>query len=182
MYTTEDTYHAKKAYAKRNKSNYIVEVMNHYNLPLCIDGWDKSRGVCFNNGGYANNAIGWGGRGEQGKSNAEYLVDDYDSRKIILQPLRDIGKGEQIYAWYGQLYWCDPKNPVELMAKATITYSVDIETSTGAPDSQGAWQNLPAAILYKFREILRQRGHQNRQPTTQNHPQNNLRDEYSKPR
>ena len=36
----------KKAYAKQNRSNYIVEAMNHYYLPLCIDGWDKSRGVC----------------------------------------------------------------------------------------------------------------------------------------
>ena len=29
----------KKAYAKKQKSNYIVEVANHYDLPLCIDGW-----------------------------------------------------------------------------------------------------------------------------------------------
>ena len=49
----------RKAYAKNNKSNYIVEVMNHYDLRLCIDGWDKSRGVCFNKGGHANDAIGW---------------------------------------------------------------------------------------------------------------------------
>ena len=117
----------KKAYAKQNKSNYIVEVMNHYKLPLCIDGWDETRGICFNKGGYANDAIGW--EGEQGRWNAEFIVDDYDSSKIILRPLRDIAKGEQIYAWYGPQYWCDPQHPVELMAKAIITYGVDIETS-----------------------------------------------------
>ena len=36
-------YHRKKisrmkAYAKQNKFNYIVEAINHYRLPLCIDG------------------------------------------------------------------------------------------------------------------------------------------------
>ena len=147
----------KKAYAKQNKSNYIVEVMNHYRLPLCIDGWDETRGICFNKGGYANDAIGW--EGEQGRWNAEFIVDDYDSSKIILRPLRDIAKGEQIYAWYGPQYWCNPQHPVELMAKAIITYGVNIETSTGAPGSQGAWRKLPAAILYKLREILRQLGY-----------------------
>ena len=45
------------------------------------------------------------------------------------------------------------------MAKAIIIYGVDIETSPGALDSQGAWQKMPVAILYKFREILRQRGY-----------------------
>ena len=53
-----------------------------------------------------------------------------------MRPLRDIMKGEQIYAWYGPLYWCDQQHPVELMAKAIITYGINIETSSGAPDSQ----------------------------------------------
>ena len=55
----------KKAYAKQNKSNYIVEVMNHYKLPLCIVGWDETRGICYNKSGYAKDAIGW--EGEQGR-------------------------------------------------------------------------------------------------------------------
>ena len=41
----------KNSYDKRNKSTYIVEVINHYDLLLCIDGWDEFRGVCFNKGG-----------------------------------------------------------------------------------------------------------------------------------
>ena len=48
----------KKSYAKSQKSNYIVEVANHYKLPLCTDGWDETKGKCFNKGGYANDAIG----------------------------------------------------------------------------------------------------------------------------
>ena len=32
-----------KAYAKTQQSNYIVEVTDHYKLPLCIDGWDAKR-------------------------------------------------------------------------------------------------------------------------------------------
>ena len=30
----------KYAYAKTQLSHYIVEVTDHYKLPLCIDGWD----------------------------------------------------------------------------------------------------------------------------------------------
>ena len=78
---------------------------------------------------------------------------------IVLRPLRDIAKVEQIFAWYGQQYWCDPQHPVELMAKAIITYGVNIETSTGALGSHGAWRKLPAATLYRLKEILRQRGY-----------------------
>ena len=37
MYTTEDTYHAEKLTPSK-KTNNTVEVMNHYDLPLCIDG------------------------------------------------------------------------------------------------------------------------------------------------
>ena len=93
----------KNAYATQNKSNYIVEVMNHYKLPLCIDGWDETRGICYNKSGYANDAIGW--EGEEGRWKTEFIVEDYDSSKIILRPLRDIAKGEPIYAWYGPPYW-----------------------------------------------------------------------------
>ena len=82
-------------------------------------------------------------------------MDGYDSSKIILRPLRDIVKGEQIYAWYGPQHWCDPQHPVELMAKAIITHGIDIETSTGAPDSQGGWRKLPAATRYKLKALLR---------------------------
>ena len=87
--------------------------MNDYDLRLGIDGWDKTSRKNYNKGGYANDAIGW--EGEQGRWNAELIVDDYDCSKIILRPLRDIAKGEQIYAWYGPQYWCDPQYPVELM-------------------------------------------------------------------
>ena len=55
----------KKAYAKTQQSNYIVEVANHYKLPLCIDGWDNTRMVCYNKGGFAKDAIDW--EGAQGK-------------------------------------------------------------------------------------------------------------------
>ena len=58
----------KKAYAKHNTWNYIIEVLDHYDLPLSIDGCDESRGVCYNNGGYANNTIGW--EGDQGRWSA----------------------------------------------------------------------------------------------------------------
>ena len=66
-------YHGKhisrrKAYFKKNESNYIVELINHY-----------GRGVCFNKSGNANDSIGW--EGGRGKWNAEFIVDDYDSRK-----------------------------------------------------------------------------------------------------
>ena len=50
-----------KAYAKHNQSNYIVDMLDHYDLPICIDCWDESRDACYNNGGYANNVIGWEG-------------------------------------------------------------------------------------------------------------------------
>ena len=55
-------YHGKRisrkyAYAKTQLSQYIVEVTDHYKLPLCIDGWDGTRKQCFNKGGYANDAI-----------------------------------------------------------------------------------------------------------------------------
>ena len=60
-----------------------------------MDG-TKQAGKSYNKGGYANDAIGW--EGEQGRWNAEFIVDDYDSSKIILRPLKDIVKGEQIYA------------------------------------------------------------------------------------
>ena len=40
------------------------------------------------------------------------------------------------------------------MAKAIITYGIDIDKSTGAPGSQGALRTLPAAILPKLRSIL----------------------------
>ena len=64
----------KKEYAKHNKSKYIVEVLDHYDFALCIDGWDESPGACYNKGGYANIAIRW--EGEQGWWNAEFIVDD----------------------------------------------------------------------------------------------------------
>ena len=83
----------KTAYAKTQKSNYIVEVADHYDLPLCIDGWDNTSSVCYNKGGYANDAIDW--EGANGKWNAEFIIDDYDNRKTILRPLRDIAPGEQ---------------------------------------------------------------------------------------
>ena len=44
----------KKAYAKQNKSNQIVAELNHYKLPLCIDGWDETRGICYNMDGYGH--------------------------------------------------------------------------------------------------------------------------------
>ena len=55
------------------------------------------------------------------------------------------------------------------MAKAVITYGVDIGKSTGAPGSQGAWRKLPAAILYKLTEILQQRGYTALAQPTPNH-------------
>ena len=116
-------------------------------------------------GGYANDAIDWDGT--RGKWNAEFIIDDYDGRKIILRPLRDIAKGEQIFAWYGPHYWCDARHPVELMAKAVITYGVDIDKSTGAQTSQGAWRKLPATTLHRLRSILKEKGYQApAQPTT----------------
>ena len=45
------------------------------------------------------------------------------------------------------------------MAKGIITYGVNIETSTGAPVSHGEWRKLPAATLYRLKEILRRRGY-----------------------
>ena len=101
-----------------------------------------------------------------GKWNAEFIIDDY-GQKIILRPLRDIAQGEQIFAWYGPQYWCDVRHPVELMAKAVITYGVDIDKSTGAPGSQGAWRKLPANTLYKLRTLLKEKGYQApAEPTT----------------
>ena len=40
----------KYAYAKTQRSQYIVEVTDYYKLPLCIDGWDGTRTQCFNKG------------------------------------------------------------------------------------------------------------------------------------
>ena len=40
--------------------------------------------------GYANAAIDWDGK--RGKWNAEFIIDDYDGRKIILRPLPDIAQ------------------------------------------------------------------------------------------
>ena len=51
----------KKAYAKTQQSNSIVELTDHYKLPLCIDGWDGTRNQCLIKGGYANAAIAWDG-------------------------------------------------------------------------------------------------------------------------
>ena len=84
-----------------------------------------------------------------------------------MRPLRDIAPGEQIFVWYGPHYWCDPQHPVELMAKAIITYGVDIDTSTGAPGSQGAWRKLPGPTLHRLRALLQEKGYQvPSQPTT----------------
>ena len=107
-------------------------------MTLCIDGWDESRGVSFNKGRFSNDAIGWEGGKE--RWNAEFIVNDYDSRKIKLQ------------------YWCDPHHPVELMAIAIITYGLNIEKSTKAPGSHRAWWKLPAATLYRLWEIQKQQG------------------------
>ena len=41
----------KKAYVKTQQSNYIVEITDHYKLPLCIDGWDATKNKCYNEGG-----------------------------------------------------------------------------------------------------------------------------------
>ena len=73
-----------------------MEVADHYDLPLCIDGWDNLRSVCYNKGGYANYALDW--KGANGKWNTGFITDDYDNRKIILRPLRDIVPGELIFA------------------------------------------------------------------------------------
>ena len=55
------------------------------------------------------------------------------------------------------------------MAKAVITYGINKETSTGASDAHGAQKNLPAAILYRLRSILREREYVPPQtPTTNN--------------
>ena len=86
----------KYAYAKTQLSRYIVEVADHYKPPLCIDSWDGTRQQCYNKEGYANDAIDW--EGTNGKWNAEFIIDDYDGEKIILRLLRDIAKGEQIFA------------------------------------------------------------------------------------
>ena len=56
--------------------------MNRYDLTLCIDGWDEARRVCYIKGGYANEAKVW--EGKLGKWNAEFIVDDYDSTKIMV--------------------------------------------------------------------------------------------------
>ena len=59
-------YHSKRKskkyeYPKTQLSQYIIEITDHYKLPLWIDGWDYTRQQCFNKGGYANNAIHWDG-------------------------------------------------------------------------------------------------------------------------
>ena len=89
--------------------------------------------------------------------------------RFLENHITPIAKGEHIYAWSGPQYKCDPQHPVELMAKAVITYGVDIEKSTGAPGLQGAWRKLPAVILYKLREILLQRGYTAPAQPTPNH-------------
>ena len=96
------------------KSSNNVVVINRYDLPLCIDGWNDTSGECYNKEDYANDAIGW--ESDQGRWNGELFLDDFDSSKIILRPLRDIVKGEQIYTWYGPLYCCDPQHQVDQMA------------------------------------------------------------------
>ena len=58
---------------------------------------------------------------------------------------------------------------MELTAKAIITYGIDIKTSTGSSDSQGAWRIRPAATLYKLRALLRQRGYIAPSQPTPNH-------------
>ena len=54
------------------------------------------------------------------------------------------------------------------MAKAIITYGVNIENSTGAPGSHPAWRKLPVATLYRLKEIRRQRGYVEQQKQTTN--------------
>ena len=98
----------KYAYVKTQLFQYIVEVTNHYKLPLCIDRLDDTRQQFFNKGCYANDAIAWDGT--RGKWNAEFIIHDYDGRKIILKHLRDIAKGEHIFAWYGPHVWCDARH------------------------------------------------------------------------
>ena len=71
---------------------------NHYDVSLCIDGWDDSRGVCYNKEGYACDVIGWAG--EQENWNVEFILDDYDCSKQIIRRLHDIHKVKQIYARY----------------------------------------------------------------------------------
>ena len=55
-------YHGMKitrqyAYAKMQLSQYIVEITDHFKLPLCIDRLDDRRNQCFSKGKYANDAI-----------------------------------------------------------------------------------------------------------------------------
>ena len=74
----------KRKYSKQNKSKYIVKVGNHYDLPLCIDGWVITIGKCFNKGVYPNDAIGW--EGEKGRWNAGFIEDNYDCFKLYYSP------------------------------------------------------------------------------------------------
>ena len=107
-------YYAQGSALKNYKSNNNVVVINLDDLPLCIDGWNVTSGECYNKGDYVNDFIGW--ESDQGRWSGESFLDNFDSSKIILRPLIDIVKGEQIYTWYGPLYCCDPQHQVDQMA------------------------------------------------------------------
>ena len=136
-----------------------MEVTDHYNCRYAstVGTAQETSTSIKGGGGYANYAIDWDGT--RGEWNAEFIIDDYDGQKIILRPLRDIAQGEQIFAWYGPQYRCDPQHPVEMIAKAVITYGIVIDKLTEASGSQGARRELPAATLYKLRSLVTEKGY-----------------------